>query len=126
VVELSRCQRKEHAVESIDSGFGMILEMDFHPHRWAKPMAGSKPFPAGGQSVGLGGVLLAFDEALDVGFFAWLHSDRRALSLGDRLRGAAFLWLGPPGGLDLLRGGASAGAYLLLKASLALTDALKK
>jgi len=37
------------------------------------------------QSVGLRGVLLAFDEALQVRFLAWLHSDRRALSLGDRL-----------------------------------------
>src|SRR5579864_5242158 len=44
-----------------------------------------KALRCGRLSVGLGGVLLAFDEALQVGFLAWLHSDRRALSLGDRL-----------------------------------------
>ena len=44
-----------------------------------------KTLPCGRQSVGLARVLFAFDEALDVGFFAWLNSDRGALSLGDRL-----------------------------------------
>lgn len=44
-----------------------------------------KTLECGRPSVGLGGVFLAFDEALHVGFFAWLQSDGWALSLGDRL-----------------------------------------
>jgi len=44
-----------------------------------------KTLPCGRLSVGLERVLLAFGEALHVGFFAGLHSDGRAISLGDRL-----------------------------------------
>jgi len=44
-----------------------------------------KALPCGRLSIGLARALLAFGEAFHVGFFAGLHSDGRAISLGDRL-----------------------------------------